>query len=90
MDLSNIKIIPVSEARSKLSSLLDKTKEDKFYLLTRGGKPKAALVDIEYLEKLQKEVSRIYQNTFIDPLLLPLTREFSSEEIEEWLKEDKL
>lgn len=30
----------------------------------------------------------IVPKTYIDPKLIPYTREFSDEEIEEWLKED--
>lgn len=86
----NSRIIPVSEARAKLSTLLDQTKNDQYFLLTRGGKVKAALVDINYLEKLQKDLKKLYGKTYIDPKLLPLTREFSDEEIDSWLKEDQL
>lgn len=32
--------------------------------LTKGGNPKAALVDITYLTKLQKIVRGIYQNFY--------------------------
>lgn len=90
MNLQNSKIVPVSEARSKLASLLDLAKGEKLVLLTKGGKPKVALVDIAYLEKLQEDLRTLYQQTFIDPNLLPLTRKFSDEEIEQWLQEDKL
>ncbi|MGI6775955.1 MAG: hypothetical protein ACOX5S_01495 [Patescibacteria group bacterium] len=57
---------------------------------TRNGKPEAVLVDVEYLAKLEKEVARIYQKAFIDPQLLPFTREFTEKEINEREKEDKL
>lgn len=90
MNIQNSKIIPVSEARAKLSNLLDQAKNNQYFLLTRGGKVKAALVDINYLEKLQKDLSRLYGKTYIDPKLLPLTREFSDEEIAQWLKDDQL
>ena len=90
MNIQNSKIIPVSEARAKLSNLLDQTKNNQYFLLTRGGKVKAALVDINYLEKLQKDLSRLYGRTYIDLKLLPLTRKFSDEEIAQWLKDDQL
>lgn len=90
MALLNPKIVPVSEARNKLASLLDLAKGDKLVLLTKGGKPKVALVDIVYLEKLQEDLRLFYQQTFIDPKLLPLTRKFSDEEMGQWLEEDKL
>ena len=90
MNIQNTNIIPVSQARAKLGDLLDQTKNDQYFLLTRGGKVKAALVDIDYLEKLQKDLNRLYGKTYIDPKLLPLTREFSDEDIKQWLKEDRL
>ena len=90
MNIQNSKIIPVSEARAKLGNLLDQTKNDQYFLLTRGGKVKAALVDIDYLEKLQTDLNGLYGKTYIDPKLLPLTREFSDEEIAQWLKDDQL
>lgn len=90
MNLPNPKIIPISEARAKLADLADKASGDNYFLLTRGGKPEVALVDIKYLEKLEKDLARIYQKTYIDPQLLPLTREFSDEEIKRWQEEDQI
>ncbi len=90
MNIQNSRIIPVSEARAKLGNLLDQAKNDQYFLLTRGGKVKAALVDIDYLEKLQKDLNGLYGKTYIDPKLLPLTRKFSDEEIAQWLKDDQL
>lgn len=90
MNLSNDRIVPISEARSKLSLLLDKTRGDEYFLLTRGGKIKAALVDIDYLEKLEEDLNKLFGKTYIDPKVLPLTRKFSDKEVKEWLKEDQL
>lgn len=90
MGTINSRIIPVSQARSKLSDLVNKASGEDYFLLTRGGKPKVALVDVKYLEKLQQGIKKIYQKTYINPKLLPLTREFSDEEINAWLKEDQL
>lgn len=88
--MNTANILPITEAREKIGKLADKVTGEDYIVLTKGGKPKAALVDIKYLDKLQKEVKRIYQKTYIDPKLLKWTREFSDEEIEEWLKEDTL
>ena len=90
MNTLSPKIIPVSEARANLSDLIDQTRGGNYFLLTRGGKPEVALVDIKYWEKLNQDLSKFYQKTYIDPKFLPLTREFSDKEIEEWEKEDKL
>lgn len=83
-------IIPLTKARAKLGNLANQIKDDDYIILTKGGSPRAALVDIDYLNKLQKAVKNIYQKTYIDPKLLPFTREFSDEEIEQWQKEDAL
>lgn len=83
-------IVPITEARGKLGDLSEKVKGEKYVILTKGGKPRAALVDIEYLAKLEEEIAKIYQKTFIDPRLLPLTREFGDKEIADWKKEDEL
>lgn len=90
MHNSPLNIIPVTKARIKLGDLAEKVQGENYVVLTKGGSPKAALVDINYLTKLQKAVRQIYQKTFIDPKLLPFTREFSDEEIREWTKEDAL
>ena len=86
----NINIVPITKVRSNLSSLTQKVKGEQYIVLTKGGTPRAALVDINYLTKLEDEVKKIYGKTFIDPNLLPLTRQFTKQEIEKWREEDKL
>ena len=86
----NTSIVPITKARSKLGDLTSQVVGDRYVVLTKGGEPKAALVDIEYLIQLEKTVAKIYQKTFIDPTLLPFTREFSDKEIQTWLEEDQL
>lgn len=86
----NINIVPITKVRSNLSSLTQKVKGEQYIVLTKGGTPRAALVDIDYLTKLEDEVKKIYGKTFIDPNLLPLTRQFTKQEIEKWREEDKL
>lgn len=90
MNIPTSTIIPVTKARGKLGALTEKISKDNYIILTKGGNPKAALVDIGYLDALQRDVIRIYQKTFIDPKLLDLTREFSDKEIDEWLENDNL
>lgn len=87
---NDLKILPISQARSRLSSLVRQVKGEEYFLLTKGGKPAAAVVDVDYLTKLQKDSSAAFEKTFVDPKLLPLTREFSNSEIIRWEKEDKL
>lgn len=90
MNLPSPKIIPISQARAKLGDLADQASGSNYFLLTRSGKPEVALVDVKYLEKLEQDLLKIYQKTYIDPKLLPLTREFSDEEIKQWSQEDKI
>ena len=89
MNTASNDIIPITQARGNLGNLADKVKGDNYIILTKGGKPKAALVDVAYIKKLEKDLNNIYQKTYIDPKILPLTREFTKGEIEAWLKENK-
>ena len=83
-------IIPITKVRSKLGYLAEKVAKDKYIILTKDGSPKAALVDISYLENLERQVRKVFGKTFIDPKLLRYAREFTDEEIKEWEKEDTL
>lgn len=82
-------IIPVTKARAKLGELTDKAVGENIIILTKGSR-KAALVDLDYLTNLQNEVKKIYGKTYINPALLPYTRSFSDQEIEDWKREDTL
>lgn len=90
MRVNAANIIPITKARSKLGDLTQAVRDDNYVILTKDGSPKAALVDISYLARLEDEVKKKYQTTFIDPKLLPFTRAFSDKEVKEWQKEDKL
>jgi len=81
-------IIPITKARGRLGALAEKVSGEQYVVLTKGGSPKAALVDIDYLTKLEKEVKTLYGKTFIDQKLLKYTRVFTDKEIEEWEEED--
>ena len=83
-------ILPVTKARAQLGKLADGLVGEKFVVLTKGGSPRAVLADWRYFEELRQEVKKIYGKTFIDPKLLPYTREFSDKEVKEWQKEDKV
>ena len=90
MNIGTPPIIPITQARSRLGDLADQVSQDRYIILTKGGSAKAALVDIAYLTKLQNDLAKLYQKTYIDPALLPYTREFTDKEIGEWLAEDQL
>lgn len=90
MNNNPVNIVPITLARTKLGALTEDVMGENYVVLTKGGRAKAALVDINYLTKLQKDVKNIYQKTFIDPKLLPFTREFSDKEVDEWSENDAL
>jgi len=90
MDLQLSNIIPITKARGKLGDLAEQAIASNYFILTKGGSPFVALVDFDYLKKLEETVSVIYQKTYIDPKLEKYTREFSNKEIDKWLKEDQL
>lgn len=90
MNTSPVNIVPITLARTRLGALTEDATGENYIVLTKGGRAKAALVDINYLTKLQKDIKKIYQKTFIDPKLLPFTREFTSKEINEWSENDAL
>jgi prevent-host-death family protein len=83
-------IIPLTKARTILSDLVKRVKNENFIVLTKGGEPTAAIVDINYLKKLEEDASKVYSKTFIDPKLVKHTRIFSDDEIERWQKEDQI
>ena len=90
MDLQMSNIIPITKARGKLGNLAEQAIASNYFVLTKNGSPSVALVDFDYLKKLEDTVKIIYQKTFIDTKLEKYTREFSNKEIDEWLKEDQL
>lgn len=90
MNIIASSIIPITRARSKLGDLAEKVSGGTYIILTKDGSPKVALVDIDYLAKLEGEVKRLYQQTFIDPKLLKYTRKFDVGEIRQWQEEDSL
>jgi prevent-host-death family protein len=49
------RIVSVTEARSRLSELVDEATAGEFWVLTKGGKPRVALVDVAYLDKLVRQ-----------------------------------
>jgi prevent-host-death family protein len=45
-------IIPLTYARDHFSTIVNEVQSDKMYILTKGGKPAIALIDVRYLEQL--------------------------------------
>jgi len=45
-------ILSLTEARSRLSELVERTEAEQFWVLTKGGKPRVAIVDVDYLNQL--------------------------------------
>jgi prevent-host-death family protein len=46
------RIISLTEARARLKEIIEQTNNDRFWVLTRRGKPRVAIVDVEYLDQL--------------------------------------
>lgn len=88
MNINNV--IPMTKARGRLGDLANQAVASNYFVLTKGGSPSVALVDLGYLKKLEKIVRQVTQKTFIDPKLEKFTREFSDKEISEWQSEDQL
>ena len=49
-------IIPITEARAKLDDLVSGAQGNNFYVISRQGKAKAAIIDVEYLMDLQRKL----------------------------------
>lgn len=58
MDISLQKIIPFTEARNKLSDLVDRVRKEQFFVISKQNRQKAVLVDIDYFQSLQKELEQ--------------------------------
>jgi prevent-host-death family protein len=83
-------IVPITEARGKLGDLADRAQGDSYFVLTKGGEPTVALVDIAYLTHLEQEVRTMYAQTFLNKETIARTRDFTTTEIEDWKKVDEL
>lgn len=46
------RVVPLTEARARLSEIVEQTSGDQFWVLTRRGRPRVAVVDVEYLDQL--------------------------------------
>lgn len=46
------RIVPLTEARARMSEIVEQTIGDQFWVLTRHGRPRVAVVDVEYLDQL--------------------------------------
>ena len=46
------RVIPLTEARARISEIVERTTGDQFWVLTRRGRPRVAVVDVEYLDRL--------------------------------------
>jgi prevent-host-death family protein len=88
------RIIPITEARARLREIIEQTRNDQFWVLTWRGRPRVALVDVEYLDQLTRraqfdDLAARSQTAFDEYLrqrgLDPMT--VTEEEIESLLKE---
>lgn len=49
-------IIPITEARAKLDDLVCQATGNNFFVISKQGKAKAAIIEVDYLLELQKKV----------------------------------
>jgi prevent-host-death family protein len=54
LNVSLDRIIPVTEARARLREIIEQTRNDQFWVLTWRGRPRVAVVDVEYLDQLTR------------------------------------
>ncbi|MBI5358789.1 hypothetical protein HZB69_04160 [Candidatus Amesbacteria bacterium] len=83
-------IIPVTEARPILGRLVENLSIDSVIGLTKGGRVMGVVISPNYLNLLQANTKKVLSKTFIDETTSPYIRDFTDEEIKEWLKEDAL
>jgi prevent-host-death family protein len=76
-------IIPLTEARDHFSQIVAEVQKDKLYVLTKGGKPAVAIIDVKYLETLtggeiketqiEKEIEKAPEKVGLPPMVEHLT-----------------
>ncbi len=49
-------IIPITAARAKLDDLVTEATGNNFYVISRKGRAEAALIDIDYLMDIQRQL----------------------------------
>lgn len=72
-------IIPLTEARDHFSQIVNEVQKDKLYVLTKGGKPAVAIIDVKYLERItggeikeehiQEEIKKFPQKVGLPPMV---------------------
>ena len=55
MNISLRNIIPFTVARNNLNKLIDKVEGETYFVISKQNKPKAVIIDPEYLSYLQKQ-----------------------------------
>jgi prevent-host-death family protein len=94
LNVSLDRIIPITEARARLREIIEQTRNDQFWVLTWRGRPRVAVVDVEYLDQLTRraqfdDLASRSQTAFDEYLrqrgLDPMT--VTKEEVESLLKE---
>lgn len=72
-------IIPLTEARDHFSQIVNEVQKDKLYVLTKGGKPAVAIIDVKYLERItggeireehiEKEIAKAPEKVGLPPMV---------------------
>ena len=76
-------IIPLTEARDHFSQIVNEVQKDKLYVLTKGGKPAVAIIDVKYLERItggeireeniEKEIAKAPEKVGLPPIVEHVT-----------------
>jgi len=84
-------IIPLTYARDHFSSIVAEVQRNKLYILTKGGKPAIALIDVRYLEQItagvfnkaeiEKDIEKIPEQVG-KPKMLEHEQEIKDEKLE--------
>jgi prevent-host-death family protein len=46
------RIVPLTEARARIGEIVESAVGDRFWVIAKSGKPKVAVIDIQYLDDL--------------------------------------
>lgn len=52
------KILSFTDARNKLSQLVERVENEQYFVISKQNRPKAVLVDLNYFFALQKEAEK--------------------------------
>lgn len=84
------RIIPLTKARQRIGKLVKKVKGNDFFVISKTGIPKVALVDVDYLGKLKELEEKLsWEEKFKRTLenLRAKTDRYPTEQVKQDIKE---